>query len=357
MSKPIKHNRKDGQEAYRIYYFDHNSTRRSKVIVGKMKKAQDTLRRIEVNVQDIKNGIAPSPIGRMSTQTVVNKYLKMLSHSQTKDSTIKRYETSLNVFIGRLKDSKLNQIGTISYADIEDYKTHRLETCTNAGVNIDLRALRAFFNYCVRMDFVSSSPYNGVKPVKEIAKDVRFLSSEEISDLLKEIKLANDDDMYDLIRFYLNTGARAREILSPLFTWDSVKPEYIELFGKGDKTRRIGLSDSMRDILERRRHLESPFPYNHDYVYSRIVRKYYDRVDINNANLHTLRKTAGALLIQQGVDIYRVSRFLGHASVTVTERHYVDLLQDDYTVMSESIESALNNISEPKVDYEWRVAV
>ena len=45
------------------------------------------------------------------------------------------------------------------------------------------------------------------------------------------------------------------------------------------------------------------------------------RGGIPDANLHTLRKTAGARLIQKGVDIYRVSKFLGHSSVIVTEKH------------------------------------
>ncbi|MFA4838721.1 MAG: tyrosine-type recombinase/integrase [Candidatus Neomarinimicrobiota bacterium] len=46
-----------------------------------------------------------------------------------------------------------------------------------------------------------------------------------------------------------------------------------------------------------------------------------------NANIHSLRKTAGYLLIESGVDIYRVSKFLNHSSVTVTEKHYADLLR------------------------------
>ena len=157
--------------------------------------------------------------------------------------------------------------------------------------------------------------------------------------------------MMDLIQFYLNTGARANEILAPNFTWDRVKEDYIELHGKGDKTRRIGMNKTLKSILDKRRHLEYPFPFRYEYVYSRIVKKYYKRAGIRNANLHTLRKTAGALLIQQGVDIYRVSRFLGHSSVVVTERHYTDLLQKEYADMTAALENAIPKISEP--DNEW----
>ncbi|MBT6758465.1 MAG: tyrosine-type recombinase/integrase, partial [Candidatus Marinimicrobia bacterium] len=99
----------------------------------------------------------------------------------------------------------------------------------------------------------------------------------------------------------------------------------------------------------RRRVLPDPFPYNYEYVYSRIVRKYYSRAGIKNANLHSLRKTAGALLVQSGIGIYGVSKFLGHSSVTVTERHYADLLQRNYTEMSNTLDDAIPKISEPNL--------
>ena len=41
------------------------------------------------------------------------------------------------------------------------------------------------------------------------------------------------------------------------------------------------------------------------------------------------------------MDIYRVSKFLGHSSVTVTERHYVDLLRENYQDIAQISESEL----------------
>tara|TARA_B110000014_G_scaffold250350_1_gene226496 strand:+ start:2040 stop:2270 length:231 start_codon:yes stop_codon:yes gene_type:complete len=54
------------------------------------------------------------------------------------------------------------------------------------------------------------------------------------------------------------------------------------------------------------------------------------RADIVGANLHSLRKTFGSLLLQnKKADIFTVSRLLGHTSVKTTEKYYVDLLQDN----------------------------
>ena len=105
----------------------------------------------------------------------------------------------------------------------------------------------------------------------------------------------------------------------------------------------MGLNDTLREILESRKHLEVPFPFAYDGVYEKIVRKYYPLAGIFNADLHVLRKTAGALLIQEGVDIYRVSKFLGHGSVQVTERHYIDLLRQDYYDISRTLENRVKS--------------
>jgi site-specific recombinase XerD len=42
-------------------------------------------------------------------------------------------------------------------------------------------------------------------------------------------------------------------------------------------------------------------------------------------SLHSMRSTFASVLIQKGIDIYTVSRLLGHSSVKVTERHYIGM--------------------------------
>ena len=63
---------------------------------------------------------------------------------------------------------------------------------------------------------------------------------------------------------------------------------------------------------------------------SHKIAKYYRQVEIEGANLHSLRKTFGSLLLQNRMaDLFTVSRLLGHTSVKTTEKYYVDLLQDN----------------------------
>ena len=71
-------------------------------------------------------------------------------------------------------------------------------------------------------------------------------------------------------------------------------------------------------------------------------RDYYRTAKIKNATLHTLRKSFGSLLIQEGhADIYKVSKLLGHSSVKVTERHYIHLLDENYQTSINGLDNIL----------------
>ena len=54
-----------------------------------------------------------------------------------------------------------------------------------------------------------------------------------------------------------------------------------------------------------------------------------ERLEIPDAHFHYLRRIFGYNLIKQGMPICQISKLLGHASVTTTEKHYAPLLATD----------------------------
>ena len=64
---------------------------------------------------------------------------------------------------------------------------------------------------------------------------------------------------------------------------------------------------------------------------------------IQNASTHTLRKTAGAWYYMATRDIFATSKFLGHSSVSVTEKHYAGLIQSLKVEYSDQFEEGLNS--------------
>lgn len=63
------------------------------------------------------------------------------------------------------------------------------------------------------------------------------------------------------------------------------------------------------------------------------VRKYAKRVGLKNIHPHVFRNNFAKRFLMNGGDIYTLSRLLGHSSVTITEKAYLDLTQEDLAAL------------------------
>lgn len=321
---------------YRIQYYDSNGVRKSKTVYVSLKKAKEIAATLEAKKSLIKAGLAPEPASMKKLEQVIDDYIVNGTRSKTLE-TVTREEKVYKTLKAELGQVPISRI---TPKQMEEYFNARLDGGVSpAGVGLELRTIKAFFNYQIKMRILVSNPVAGIKPPRNESKPIRFLTPDEVKQL---IKVVDDPNYKDLIRAYLNTGARRRELLSKDFTWSDVQFDLnrIRLNGKGDKIRYVPMNAVMREILERRKAAghDVPFSMNYHWMFKKIA-KYYEAAEIENANIHTLRKTFGSLLIAQKVDVFRVSKLLGHSSVTVTQQHYADILKDDLETTIGCLES------------------
>lgn len=331
------------QPCYIIDYVDENGIRhRIRVHKSKTEAMRINLKIID-ETEKIKSGDSTPPL---LLNELIWKYLKDSEKNGHSYLTIKRVKNATDAFT-RIISAEM-WISDITIRTIEEFKKFRIRELTPRGtritpisVNTELKHIKAMFNWAYKMGYLKKSPFLGVNFIKVRPKPIRFLSNGEISILFKIILDVNDKDALDLFTFYLQTGARRSEILPPKLTWNNIdiRRKSIVLIGKKGKRRTMPLNEGLIDILVSRKHDEFPFTLTPDQV-SRIIKFYLKKANIVDASVQTLRKTCGALLIQAKVDIFRVSKWLGHSSVVVTERHYVDLLPSAY----DDISHLLNDI-------------
>ena len=147
----------------------------------------------------------------------------------------------------------------------------------------------------------------------------RVYNKEELNLIFTELQ---DDSFNSFVRFAYYTGARSGEIrkLSP----EKINNGCIQVIGKTGK-RLIKINGQSKDILKNTSPL---WCYSKDYVSHKFKRE-VRRLNIRDARFHDLRRTFGLNLIKSGMDIYKVSKLLGHKSVKTTEEHYAPLLTSE----------------------------
>ena len=144
----------------------------------------------------------------------------------------------------------------------------------------------------------------------------RVFSQSELELLFNNV---SDQEFGDFIKFAYYTGARSGEIRQ--ISKESIKDDYILVNGKTGR-RTVKLNSQAKEIMNRQ---DSPWSYSKGFV-SHKFKKEVRKIGIKNARFHDLRRSFGLNLIKQGISIYKVSKLLGHSSVTTTERHYAPLL-------------------------------
>ena len=145
----------------------------------------------------------------------------------------------------------------------------------------------------------------------------RVFNADELSLILSDIQ---PYEFQLFVRFAYYTGTRQGEIKH--LTEDNISNAFV--FGKSGK-RQIKIISQAQSVLDEVGEL---WNYSKNYICLKF-KENIGRLEIPDARFHDLRRTFGYNLIKQGMPIYQVSKLLGHASVTTTERHYAPLLATD----------------------------
>lgn len=83
---------------------------------------------------------------------------------------------------------------------------------------------------------------------------------------------------------------------------------------------------------------------------NKTLRKLLKEADITKKgyHFHSLRHTHVALLLYNGVDIYAISKRLGHSDLTTTTRKYAYMIDELKSKSDDHIEDVLDDLSKKK---------
>ncbi len=291
-------------------------------------------------------------------------------------NTIQSYRDALKLLLRfvalRLRKSVANLLVTditedviIAFlADLEEGRKNAIQTRNHRLVGI-----RNLFAYIAAQEPLLLGHCHKILtiPRKRGAQlpEIRYLRKEEVTAILNSVSrdtaLGRRD--YALLLFLYNTGARVQEAADARVSRLTLQPPYkVELLGKGRKWRTCPLWEST--VLQLRRLIEErPARLrSDDYLFvnrfgralsrsgiADIVHRYADKAAASLTSLqshqvtpHTFRHTTAMHLLQSGTEVNVIGSWLGHVSITTTNR-YIEI---DLEMKTKALEACQVGASE-----------
>lgn len=244
-----------------------------------------------------------------------------------------------------LEFTDAQRLGDITKRDIEEFKRWRKKQGNaDQTVNNALRELKALFNRAVKMgSFTGVNPVIGVDlyPIPKTMPE--FHTEEELKRLLESAE-THSNVLKRVVLLCGWAGLRKNELANARWEWmDFENPKgpviHVKRFPgfdiKDHEDRSVPMSKRIYDEFY-------PARQETGFIFASGIRtqgKSVYRFDpkksliaalkasdlTTRAPYQRLRHTFGSILVQNGVNIFKVSKWMGHSSVVVTEKHYAGL--------------------------------
>lgn len=214
-------------------------------------------------------------------------------------------------------------------------------------INNYIRNLSAFFTWFADNTGMQN-PMAKIRQLPNERKPREYLEDSELKKLFYSFDISYFSEHRDstIISLILDTGMRLGECLMLSIKYLDISERVITIpaeLTKGRKSRCVYFSVKTRKILQRWLSYKDRY-INSDYLFpvkesglpielrsfESNFRRYIKRAGIEKeVSPHALRNNFAKRCIMAGMDIYTLSRILGHSSVTVTEKAYLDLTDKD----------------------------
>ncbi|HQS84281.1 MAG TPA: site-specific integrase [Alphaproteobacteria bacterium] len=256
----------------------------------------------------------------------VEKYKKVHNKPSTLQRDLNRIRSSIVPFLGEIKISEVTQEDILQFQEKLKNVPGQFNRCHSL--------LSKAFNLAELWGYrpKNSNPCRGIQKYAEKKKE-RFLTNaelEKLDEVLKREEVLGVSSPYSLaaIRLLMYTGCRLGEVLN--LQWEEVflKEGYLYLPDSKTGEKTIPLNKSAKAILTNLRYeKENPYVFVGEKPGSSLTTlntawyKIRSLANLNDVRIHDLRHTFASLAIKQGVDLYTVSKLLGHKNIATTTRY------------------------------------
>jgi len=268
---------------------------------------------------------------------MLDKYLEYLQFEKRySPHTITSYRKDLEDFSHFYLKTEASD--DISKADKKVIRNFIVELSENniskRSINRKLSSLRSFYLFLLKVGEIKVSPTESISSLKFYAEKQIPISQDEMQ-LLNDSVLADPCDILGkcIIEVLYQTGMRKAELCGLMFEHVNIEGNELKVIGKGNKERFIPISGDLSDLLKSYLEIRKPDTehkayffinkkgkkLNEKFVYV-VVNKYLSLVTTKEKRSpHILRHSFATHVLDNGAEISKVKKILGHSSLASTQ--------------------------------------
>ena len=300
----------------------------------------------------------------MLLSTISQEFIFNCQCRKLSQRTIKNYTKQISYLLNFLVDE--HQITNIEEVETQHIKQFLMKV-RQKGRSVNyfndlLKVYKVFFRYAYDEGYTATLLTEKIKNAKGDKVIIRTFSEQEIK---KMINFFQGHDYLTIrnkvmLLMLIDTGIRLGELIS--LTEEQIKHDYIIIKGKGAKERVVPKSPLLSKWLIKYLSVyKSYFKYrvipNNIFLskngkllssaaIDKILKKVGKACDISidiRISAHTFRHTYAQFQLKNGLDLYSLSRVLGHESISITQT-YLNGLRDREVLEQAQKTSPLMNL-------------
>ncbi len=217
------------------------------------------------------------------------------------------------------------------------YLNKRLsEKAAKATVNLERAILGAVFQRALDDGLIEKNPWRKTER-QPVGPRIRLLDQENEKHLRG--KLSPSQNRW--LTFMLGTGLRLAEARAVSENEIDFERRLIHVpaeAAKGGKSRDVPLFPEVEKVVREELAESEKLWHAAPQVYQHMLKIRAEDAAIPHLSPHDLRHTFATRYLRGGGNIFTLSKILGHASVTVTEKQYVHLIPTDLVHLSQHVD-------------------